>query len=334
MAVAPDSAPDDEQLERYLLGLLSDEDTERLDELSIADDEIAWRLKVIEDDLIDAYVTGALEGPRLARFESFYLSSPRRRKKVNFAGNLLRAVDRADKPGDTATRGDTPAAASSGNTLTFRPSASNVRLFSILTPNWGMAAVAALLVLVSAVLFYQQADLRRLLDGSNHDREALAGRVRDLEQQLAEERTARADAAQTGRGQTPVVAEPTGRSVAPAPAVPAPLAALVLLPQTRSTGPIATETLPSGVERVPFELRLESNDFPQYQAGLKDPATNQIVWRSAWTAPTRSGERPSLLVSVPANLLKPQHYSLELTGRTLAGRSEVVSSYTFEILPR
>jgi hypothetical protein len=38
-------------------------------------------------------------------------------------------------------------------------------------------------------------------------------------------------------------------------------------------------------------------------------------------------------VSVPANLLKPQHYSLELTGRNAAGRSEVVSSYTFEILP-
>jgi hypothetical protein len=331
--VALDSAPDDEQLERYLLGLLSNEDTERLDELSIADDDIAWRLKVVEDDLIDAYVTGALEGPRLARFESFYLSSPRRRKKVNFAGNLLRAVDRA-KPGDTPAHSDTPAAASSGKTLSFHPSASDVRFFSFLRPTWGLAAVAALLVIASGVLFYQQADLRRLLDSANHDREALNGRVRDLEQQLAEERTARVDAAQASRGRVPMGAESTGRSSAPpAPVVP-PLAALVLLPQTRSTGPIATETLPPGVERVPFELRLESNDFPQYQAGLKDPATNQIVWRSAWTAPTRAGERPTLSVSVPANLLKSQHYSLELTGRTLAGRSEVVSSYTFEILPR
>jgi hypothetical protein len=196
-----------------------------------------------------------------------------------------------------------------------------------------MAAVAALLVLVSGVLFYQQADLRRVLDGANRDREALAGRVRDLEQQLAEERTARVDAAQAGRSNAPIGAEPTGRSVVPAPAAPALLTALVLLPQTRSAGPIAAEALPSGAERVPFELRLESNDFPQYQAGLKDPATNQIVWRSAWTTPTRSGDRPSLSVSVPANLLKPQHYSLELTGRNAAGRSEVVSSYTFEILP-
>lgn len=332
MAVAPDSRPDDDQLERYLLGLLSDEDTERLDELSIADDELAWRLKVVEDDLIDAYVTGALEGPRLARFESFYLSSPRRRKKVNFAGSLLRAVDRA-KPDDSATRSDTPAAAASGNTLSFRPSVSNVRFFSSLRPAWGMAAVAALLVLVSGVLFYQQADLRRLLDSSYQARAEMAVRLRELEQQLAEERTARADAAQAGRGNAPIGAEPTGRSVVPTPAVPAPLAALVLLPQTRSAGPIAAEALPSGVERVPFELRLESNDFPQYQAGLKDPATNQIVWRSAWTAPIRSGERPSLAVAVPANLLKPQHYSLELTGRNTAGRSEVVSSYTFEILP-
>jgi hypothetical protein len=191
--------------------------------------------------------------------------------------------------------------------------------------------MAALLVIVSGVLFMQQADLRRSLDVSNRERVALAGRVNDLELQLTQERTARADTTQIDRARVQTGADAAGRSSSPAP-VPLTLAALVLLPQTRSTGPIATASLPAGVERLPFDLRLESNDFPQYQAGLKDPATNQIVWRSAWTAPSRS-DRPTLSVVVPANLLKPQHYSLELTGRTATGRSEVVSSYTFEILP-
>jgi hypothetical protein len=59
-----DSSSDDEQLVRYLLGLLPDEEAERLDELSIADDELAWRLRAVEDDLVDAYVTGSF----IARF--------------------------------------------------------------------------------------------------------------------------------------------------------------------------------------------------------------------------------------------------------------------------
>src|ERR1700704_4316416 len=79
----------DDQLVRYLLGLLPGQDAERLDELTVADDEMAWRLRVVENDLVDAYVTGTLTGQRRARFESFYLSSERRRRKVQFARSFL-----------------------------------------------------------------------------------------------------------------------------------------------------------------------------------------------------------------------------------------------------
>ena len=56
------------------------EDAERLDEASIVDDEIAARLRMVEHDLVDAYVRGRLTGDTLARFESHYLASPRRRE--------------------------------------------------------------------------------------------------------------------------------------------------------------------------------------------------------------------------------------------------------------
>ena len=95
MSLLREPGLDDQQLVRYLLGLLSDEDAERLDELSIADDGLAWRLRAVENDLIDRYVGGTLDGETLERFESFYLSSERRRQKVKFAGNFLGAVDRA-----------------------------------------------------------------------------------------------------------------------------------------------------------------------------------------------------------------------------------------------
>src|SRR5215475_10682680 len=89
MSSQDESIYDDQLLTRYLLGMLPTEETERLDELSIADEEIAARLSAVEYDLVDAYVRGEIRGEGLARFESFYLSSAKRREKVQFARALL-----------------------------------------------------------------------------------------------------------------------------------------------------------------------------------------------------------------------------------------------------
>jgi hypothetical protein len=86
---------DDDELVRYVLGLVPDEARERLDEASIADDEVAARLYTAETNLIDSYVRGQLSGATLERFESHYLSSPRCREKVRLAADFLGAVDRS-----------------------------------------------------------------------------------------------------------------------------------------------------------------------------------------------------------------------------------------------
>lgn len=84
---------DDEELTRYVLGLLPEEDRERLDDASMTDDEVAARLRTAESDLVDSYVRGQIAGETLDRFESHYLSSPRRRESVRLAGTFIRAVD-------------------------------------------------------------------------------------------------------------------------------------------------------------------------------------------------------------------------------------------------
>ena len=52
---------DDRALTRYLLGQLAGEEADRLDELAIVDDEVAWRVREIENDLVDAYVRRMLD---------------------------------------------------------------------------------------------------------------------------------------------------------------------------------------------------------------------------------------------------------------------------------
>jgi hypothetical protein len=116
-----DGVDPDDRLVRYLLALVTDEEAERLDEASVVDDEVAARLRDAENDLIDAFVRGALDARLQRRFEEIYLSTRLRRERVAFARRFLTAVDRAKSNqaaaparwfGRSAPRSASPAAAS------------------------------------------------------------------------------------------------------------------------------------------------------------------------------------------------------------------------------
>ncbi len=91
MSESSDRAP---EIVQYLLGTLPEAETERFDALSVADAEFANELNATEQNLVDAYVEGGLTGATLARFESHYLASPRRREKVEFARAFQTLVER------------------------------------------------------------------------------------------------------------------------------------------------------------------------------------------------------------------------------------------------
>jgi hypothetical protein len=227
---------------------------------------------------------------------------------VSFASRFLPAVDRAAAVAAPVVRAP-----------------SRLRLMSII------AVAATLLLIAGGALLIQTVRLERGLRVSQSEKAALDGRARALEQQLAELRADNAAARkELERSRAPVTPAAPGMSTISTMST----IALVLAPQTRSIGPIPAVTIRAGTDRIGFELRLESNDFPRYQVGLKDPAANTIVWRSGWIAATSSAGEPAVRVGVPADLLKPQHYGLDLSGGRGSGPAEVVGSYTFEVLPR
>ena len=286
---------DDEELVRYLLGLVPDEIREELDEASVADDEFAARLRTAETNLIDSYVRGRLAGATLDRFESYYLASPLRRTNVRQAARFLGAVDRS------AAREE----AVSWTQRFARP----IRLAPL-------AAVAALMVVVSGVFLFRTMQPQK--------EPSLAASLDPSPQRTREAPLRSADSDASVPSTPAATAE---RRAAPADRI----VAMVLLPPTRSVAPAPTLALPSGADRVRFELQLESNDFPSYRVGVKNPATNQILWRSEWIAPISPAEG-AVAVLVPANLLQPLHYSLDLAGRDRAGREEVIGSYIVRIV--
>src|SRR5262245_11123541 len=319
MSLSPDIVRDDQHLVRYLLGLLPDDEAERLDEAAIVDDELALRLRSVEDDLVDAYVAGTLGWDTRQRFGAVYLASPIRREKVKFAERFLNAIDRAPLSNHAVT---TPIAVTA-------PVPENVQPFGVrpgIAPRrlqrpaftW-LAAAAALVLLSLSTLLFEEVRLRRGLTDAQRQNAAIGDRARDLENQLGDQRAANLD---------------TRREIDRIRAAQLPTPALVLLPQTRATAPLSTIAVPPGTGVVTFDLRLDANDFPRYQVALKDPATNLIVWRSDVLAPNPARRAPTVSVAIPASVMKPQHYALELTGRRPAGGLESVGNYGFQIETR
>src|SRR5262245_46154016 len=154
MSLSHQTRYSDEQLARYLLQLLPEEDIDCIDELSIADEEMAWRLRVVEDDLVDTYVSGRLNGETLKQFEALYLTSDRRRQKVEFARSFLHKVDREAGTATARSR---------------RWSAPRAMV------PWSLAAAAALL-LVCGGLVVRDVQLRNVLSQAEGQRAVLEQR--------------------------------------------------------------------------------------------------------------------------------------------------------------
>ena len=150
---------DERVITDYLLGASSEAETERLDEMSLTDGDFARRLQAIENDLVDAYVRGRLSGNALTGFNSHYLTSPRRREKVKFAETFLAFTDNA-APALAEEAQSVSAGIAASETVPR--GASRFDLFALprLRLQWGLAAVALVLLLAGGYLISENLRLR------------------------------------------------------------------------------------------------------------------------------------------------------------------------------
>jgi hypothetical protein len=78
----------DETIVQYLLGRLPDAVRDDFEDRYFSDDALHEQVLAVEEELIDAYVTGELDGRDKAFFESQYLETPAYREKLAFAKAL------------------------------------------------------------------------------------------------------------------------------------------------------------------------------------------------------------------------------------------------------
>jgi hypothetical protein len=310
MPVSHGQAADDRTLERYLLGLLTDDETERLDELSVADDELALRLSAVEHDLIDKYVNRELAGEDRERFESQYLTSPARRARVVFAETLQRYQP-------VATRVD-PAAR-------VRPFA-----WSGLVRQWGLAAAVLLILAAAAYLLIDNRRLRTEAAASRTANAVLEERQRQLEHQVNTQKAATSEAAQElARVREALAALEArgagGRQVKS-------IFAFALAPTMRDPAKLVTMAMPRRAEMVNLRLQLDADDFSSYRAVLTEASTSRVVWRSGDLRPSTEGRTRSISIAFPARLLQPKIYEVTVTGISAGGASESIAGYAFRVV--
>ncbi|MEO8436169.1 MAG: hypothetical protein ABI596_14805 [Pyrinomonadaceae bacterium] len=321
----------DQTLQRYLLGALPDSEAERLDELGLTDDEFAEALRIAESDLIDAYVQNELSGTVLDQFKTYYLASPLRREKVKFA-QAFQVF--ALKEASVQTAGLT------GKTARVRKGAgwfSAVSDFFAprLALQWGAALAALALVIAGSWLVFDNVRLRQEMSQVQARREVLARRELELQKQLE---TQRANNTQTEQELARVRQEQErlGQELKQTPAGAkssreGSIVSLILAPPLRGASQVPTISIKPGSSQVAAQLQLEATDYSAYRVALIDPAGNQTLWRSGSLKPTVKGERKSLAASFRADLLKPRHYLLTVTGIS-GGTSEIVGNYPFRVV--
>ena len=312
---SPNNQTDDDRLlTRYLLGALPEEEAERLDELCIVDEELATRLQALENDLVDAYVRDEVSGDDRGHFESFYLSSAKRRQKVEFAAALLELEKRP--AGASATVEQAAAKAERESAPPLKLAAGRPLL------RWGFAFAAAVLLLVAGFLLLENARLRQQMRDAQSQQAALDQRGQELQKELNDQRAANAESQkeidrllqwQTNWEQLRTIA-------------------LFLPPPTRGAARLPTISLPAGTDVAILLLELEADDFPAYKAALKDSVTRQVLWSSGSLRPSSLGEKRAVSISIPANLLKQRNYIVELTGVPTRGAPEPIGTYPLRVV--
>jgi hypothetical protein len=280
-------------LTRYLLGELSNDEELAVEQRFFGDADFLEELQATERDLIDCYVQGELNGERKERFEARFLTSPRRRKRVQFAYTLS-----GNEPVKTSAN------ARSGVVSPLPvPVPVPVPAQSTWTP-WRTILAAAASILVVGIL---------ALWWSGAFKSSIPLEVAETEKP-----------AEPGPAPEPPVQPP----IAP-PAPTGPTLATFLLTQISRPRSLATEqtlTIESGVTDLRLNARLDSDDQERYEVVLKRESDRSVVARPRARS-YKSSQGPALAITLKASAVRSEKYELHI----LDSNRQPVAVYYFRI---
>ena len=318
-------------LREYLLGVLREEEAERLDERSFTDDAFVEALAAAEKDLVDAYVQNELTKDELEKFRSHYLSSNPRRQRAEFAEALKTIMERESmrfRVNPTQPVGDMPKGQKRFD-WSFLSTTFAARSIS----RWALAAAVVAFLVIGVWLGVQNARLRQQVATTQSELQEIQARQQEIEKAIRDQRSADSqDPIQPSLSETKKEDDEQQRNIRePVRPGQGTIASFTLSPQLRSAGAMPVVSLPPDALNVLMNLKLEPNDYQSYRVALVDADTNQILWRSGKLNRPK-GVADTIGVNLRAVLLKPKTYLLQLFGTSANGASEFITQYPFRVV--
>lgn len=326
---------DERLLVRYLLGTLSDAERDELETRYFSEAALLELLLATENELIEDYTDGRLSADERRNFEQYYLRTPEKRSRVNLVNQLRKS---AFELAAESRRGDERKQSRASwwqNLQSFlSPQSSTARL----------AVGFGSLVIVFGVIWlaYQNQNLRSRIRLQDQAEVALKGERRELERQLAAQRSQNEELTLDLR-QTEVERRGLEEQLSEQVAVDGqPLVERAVIPSIDLGGGRISDPglgMASPGSRRPISLRVpraarfiqvrvpvNRTGHRSYVLSLRDRSDNE-VWGRTELKPRTIGARQVIDILIPASLVRSGSYTIVLLGEKDQGTTEFIAAY-------
>jgi hypothetical protein len=267
---------------------------------------------VLHDDLVEEYMSAKLSAAEKSTFEDRLLPCVHVREKLMLEKALRVAAARRKR---------------------FRWELLGISIRPVLRPVPAAALSASLLLLAGGGLFTQRITLlRSRLDNATSNLTAMMAAQQSLRNELDAER--QRSSALAAELKTAVDRVIETKDVVPNPGARTgvALASFVLMPGSqRSGGQTARIALGPGQSLVELKLDVGIAKYPRYRAALHDSDDNELIIAGKLD-PVVAGQRVYVPLQLPARIIPPDDYRIQLSGVAPGQGMVLIDSYTFRVV--
>ena len=329
-----------QRLVMYLLGELSAEERQDIEQEYFQNDKLFQELLAIESDLIDDYLNDELSVEERRKFESQVLSTRQGRRKVESSRARLRAI--SEVAPKVLQRGTTEQPDSWWQFL-WHPVQTRVWRFAtvilLFASGTGWLAVENIrlrsqLGVARTTTQQDEQELQRLKDqvaAAQHQRQqdetSLRSSIEKLNEDLQRARAERENAMEVARQKESQLRQNLRQSQ------PSTAIATYIFPfnpvrgTSEQTAPL---TIRKGQKTVSLQIDLGPTSIPAFHVSLQTVEGSE-VWGSI-KKPRRTGPGSSIIVRLPATVFASQHYILALTPSPATGQTDNFAAYSFRVV--
>lgn len=283
-------------------------------------------IDIAEEELIDAYVRNQLSVNERKLIEKGLRTSPQLIDRLHFARMLAGAADRAAEDEVFSDQEELPPSPRKWWQLALP-----WKLQPAVTLSF--AAYALILVIGGGGVLAGWIKLRRESQQLAQQQAAVERQRLELEKSAAEQQSATAqlmaqlrEEQQRREADQQLIAElRESQNQKPT----ATIATFFLLPALRASENEKELRPPAGTSRIKLQLAVDSIDYRGFVVQVKN-SQDKVIFQSKVPSP-RSGKL--VTITIPSNVLPAGAYSLQLSGISTDGTSELVGNYNFRIAP-